>query len=81
MSEKPLDDSRNFGFLLLIVGLPLILLFGTILTAALDRTHPRCEFDRNELGPIGAYGGQWYWEYYKCSDGTTRRQMVAGPRG
>lgn len=41
---------------------------------------PRCAFDRNELGPMGDHG-QWYWEYYKCSDGTERRQLVAGPRG
>lgn len=44
------------------------------------RPHPRCVFDRNELGPMGEYG-QWYWDIYKCSDGTSRRQLVAGPRG
>lgn len=40
----------------------------------------RCTFDRNEIGPIGSHG-QWYWEIYKCSDGTERRELVAGPRG
>ena len=38
--------------------------------------HPQCHFDRNEPGPQG-----WWWEIYKCSDGTERRMLVASPRG
>lgn len=41
---------------------------------------PTCIFDRNELGPMGSYG-QWYWDVYKCADGTEQRELVAGPRG
>lgn len=40
----------------------------------------RCTFDRNEIGPKGD-NGQWYWEFFKCDDGTERRVLVAGPRG
>lgn len=47
---------------------------------ASSTTHQTCTFDRNELGPMGAHG-QWWWEIYKCSDGTERRVLVAGPRG
>ena len=36
----------------------------------------RCQFERNEPGPQG-----WWWEIYKCSDGTERRELVASPRG
>lgn len=35
-----------------------------------------CKFDRNEPGPQG-----WWWDVYKCADGTQRRQLVASPRG
>jgi hypothetical protein len=42
--------------------------------------YQRCTFDRNELGPKGDHG-QWWWEIYKCEDGTERRELVAGPRG
>lgn len=48
--------------------------------AKLIKGHPTCTFDRNELGPMGAHG-QWWWDIYKCSDGTERRVLVAGPRG
>ncbi len=51
-----------------------------IAIAAQFTTHTTCTFDRNELGPMGTYG-QWWWEIYKCSDGTERRELVAGPRG
>lgn len=47
---------------------------------ALLLAHPTCTFDRNEIGPIGTYG-QWWWDIYKCSDGTERRILVASPRG
>lgn len=58
--------------------------FALLLIAAYVERFParqlRCTFDRNEIGPKGNFG-QWYWEFYKCDDGTERRQMVAGPRG
>lgn len=58
--------------------------FALLLIAAYVEQFParqlRCTFDRNEIGPKGNFG-QWYWEFYKCDDGTERRQMVAGPRG
>lgn len=41
-----------------------------------SRQQPRCVFDRNEPGPQG-----WWWEIYKCSDGSERRELVASPRG
>lgn len=41
----------------------------------------KCVFDRNEIGPKGADGGQWWFDVYKCPDGTERRVLVAGPRG
>jgi hypothetical protein len=63
---------------------PLLLLVWFLLLGiaiGLSPSHQqRCIFDRNEIGPKGDYG-QWYWEFYKCDDGTERRQMVAGPRG
>lgn len=40
----------------------------------------QCVFNRNELGPQGTYG-QWWWNVYKCPDGTEQRELVAGPRG
>ena len=40
----------------------------------------QCVFDRNEIGPMGAHG-QWWYDVYKCPDGTERRVLVAGPRG
>ena len=64
-----------------------VMVFIAVLVAsfalALYRPEPkhRCEFDRNEPGPLGANGSQWWWEYYKCDDGTERRMLVAGPRG
>lgn len=48
----------------------------TVILAALVVANPICKFDRNELGPQG-----WWWDVYKCSDGTERRQLVASPRG
>lgn len=42
--------------------------------------HQLCTFDRNELGPRGDHG-QWWWDIYKCADGSERRALVAGPRG
>lgn len=38
--------------------------------------HPTCKFDRNEPAPQG-----WWWDIYKCSDGSERRELVASPRG
>lgn len=49
-------------------------------TAYSRAAHQRCTFDRNELGPQGDHG-QWWWDIYKCPDGTERRVLVAGPRG
>ncbi len=40
----------------------------------------QCVFDRNEIGPMSAHG-QWWYDVYKCPDGTERRVLVAGPRG
>lgn len=53
--------------------------FGALIFGS-RQTHQACTFDRNELGPVGS-GGQWYWDIFKCADGTERRLMVAGPRG
>jgi len=47
-----------------------------------------CTFDRNEprQGEVGdGLDGKpvdgWWWDIYKCSDGTERRVLVAGARG
>lgn len=47
-----------------------------------------CKFDRNEPRkgePGDGLNGKpvegWWWDVYKCSDGTERRVLVAGPRG
>lgn len=45
-----------------------------------NQSYVTCTFDRNEIGPKGDHG-QWYWEFYKCEDGTERRILVASPRG
>jgi hypothetical protein len=49
---------------------------------------PECVFDRNEPrkgepgdGLDGKPVNGWWWDIYKCSDGTERRVLVAGPRG
>lgn len=44
-------------------------------------THQKCVFDRNDLGPKDANGGQWWYDVFKCPDGTERRVLVAGRRG
>ncbi len=51
-----------------------------MIVQAIGKERMRCTFDRNELGPMGTYG-QWWWDIYKCTDGTERRVLVAGPRG
>lgn len=64
-----------FAAVLFIVG-------GTVgwVIGAFGPATQRCVFDRNEPGPRGEYG-QWWWDVYKCTDGTERRELVAGPRG
>lgn len=64
-------------FCLIVVG---YIAFAFYMVRATGAERLRCAFDRNELGPMGAYG-QWWWDIYKCADGTERRVLVAGPRG
>ena len=60
------------------------LMFATFIAAALAATifahfapaPPRCVFDHYLPAPQG-----WWFEFYKCPDGTWRRNMVAGQRG
>lgn len=60
--------------------------FGWALVAYKSRV--TCTFDRNEprQGEVGdGLNGEpvdgWWWEIYKCSDGTEHRILVASPRG
>ena len=63
----------------ILVAIPFLASLPSVVNAAF-RKHLTCTFDRNELGPVGAHG-QWYWDIYKCSDGTERKVLVASPRG
>lgn len=77
--NRNMRDIKGCWPALVLIAIPFLITLPSVLTAAFG-THPTCRFDRNELGPKGNHG-QWWWEFYKCSDGTERRQLVAGPRG
>lgn len=72
------------------LGVSVIAALGTF-GAMLDRAFGKrsvCTFDRNEPrkgepgdGLDGKPVDGWWWDIYKCSDGTERRVLVAGPRG
>lgn len=63
-----------------IMACAMLIVVGFTVAWAVTPKSIRCTFDRNEIGPMGTYG-QWWWDIYKCSDGTERRELVAGPRG
>lgn len=73
--------------IMMAVGLGLFI-GGLGWTVAANRSHVTCTFDRNEprQGEVGdGLDGRpvdgWWWDIYKCSDGTERRILVASPRG
>jgi len=76
------------------IGIALFLLVGGIggfaylFKSAFGAERVRCTFDRNEPrkgeagdGLDGKPVNGWWWDIYKCTDGTERRVLVAGPRG
>lgn len=63
-----------------IIALPVMwMAYGALLESFTQKQ--RCVFDRNDIGPKDADGGQWWYDVYQCPDGTERRVLVAGPRG
>jgi len=60
---------------LVVFAFAIGLVCGWGITRSASQT-PRCWFDRNEPGPNG-----WWWEIYRCSNGSERREIVASPRG
>lgn len=74
-----MDNGKAALVCIAIIGGFGLLLWLLALTFLQDH-RTRCTFDHNELGPMGT-DGQWWWDIYKCTDGTERRVLVAGPRG
>lgn len=67
----------------IITALILLGFAAGVIQLLLQEPHPatvQCTFDHNEIGPMGDHG-QWYWDIFKCRDGSERRQLVAGSRG
>lgn len=74
--------SKLFAILIALFGAASLFSAASLFGAALrSAKQQRCAFDRNDVGPKGADGGQWWYDVYKCPDGTERRVLVAGPRG
>lgn len=68
-------DIKGCRPVLLLAVIPFLISLPSVINIAFGG-HPTCKFDRNEPGPQG-----WWWDIYKCSDGTERRVLVASPRG
>ena len=59
-----------------VIAVLMLALIVVSVRLAVSAERPQCVFDRNEPGPQG-----WWYDVYKCTDGTERRQLVASPRG
>jgi len=77
----------TFPAITMAVGLGLFI-GGAGWALAAYKARVTCTFDRNEPRPGELGDGLdgkpvdgWWWDIYKCSDGTERRTLVAGPRG
>lgn len=73
---------KDLAVILIIVLLVAMFPSGFLLGGALFMTRYMakeqllCSFTHNEAGPQG-----WWYDVYKCSDGSERRILVASPRG